>query len=423
MTRCALPGLVTVDHRVQVPLDHADPGAGSTTVFAREVVAPRREHDDLPWLLFLQGGPGMASPRPVDTTGWIGRLLQDFRVLLMDQRGTGLSTPLSRQTLAGLTPAEQARRLALHRADSIVRDAELLRRELAGDRPWTILGQSFGGFCALTYLSSAPHGLAGAMVTGGLAPLTGGPDPVYRATYRRALAKGRAHFARFPADRVAFTAVADRLRERDVRLPGGDRLTVERLQTLGVRLGMRSGSAELHHLLEGAFVDGPAGPELSDVFLAEVERRTSFLAHPLYALLHEPIYCQGEASRWSAERVRAEFPELDDPRAPMPTGETVHPWMFEEMSALAPLREAAGLLAAKDDWPALYDLDRLADNEVPVVATVYDEDLYVDSGLARATADRVRGLRAWTTNQFEHDGLSESVDVVDRLLAMLRGEV
>ena len=422
MTRCVLPGLVTVDHRVQVPLDHSDPGAGSTTVFAREVVAPRREHEDLPWLLFLQGGPGMAAPRPTDAGGWIGRLLRDYRVLLMDHRGTGLSTPLTRQTLAGLEPAEQARRLALHRADAIVRDAELLRRGLAGDRPWTILGQSFGGFCALSYLSSAPEGLAGAMVTGGLAPLTGGPDPVYRATYRRALAKGRAHFVRYPADREVFTAVADRLREHEVRLPGGDRLTVERLQTLGIGLGRRSGSAELHHLLERAFVDGPAGPELSDAFLAEVEQRTSFLAHPLYALLHEPIYCQGEAARWSAERVRAEFPELDDPRAPMPTGETVHPWMFEEMSALAPLRGAAELLAAEDGWPALYDPERLADNEVPVVAAVYDEDLYVESGFSRATAEQVRGLRAWTTNQYEHDGLSESVDVVDRLLAMLHGE-
>src|SRR5688500_10386982 len=80
----------------------------------------------------------------------VGRALQDYRVLLLDQRGTGRSTVANRQTLPA-DPAEAARRLRHFRADSIVRDAELLRRALAGDRPWSVLGQSFGGFCAVTY--------------------------------------------------------------------------------------------------------------------------------------------------------------------------------------------------------------------------------------------------------------------------------
>ena len=50
----------------------------------------------------------------------------------------------------------------LPRADSIVRDAEALRQELLpGDGAasrWAVLGQSFGGFCSLTYLSFAPEG-------------------------------------------------------------------------------------------------------------------------------------------------------------------------------------------------------------------------------------------------------------------------
>ena len=29
----------------------------------------------------------------------------------------------------------------------------------------------------------------------------------------------------------------------------------------------------------------------------------------------------------------------------------VFPWMFDEFSALAPLKEAAAILAAKEDWP------------------------------------------------------------------------
>lgn len=48
------------------------------------------------------------------------------------------------------------------RADSIVKDAERVRRALVpadscGGK-MAILGQSFGGFCCLTYLSQAPEG-------------------------------------------------------------------------------------------------------------------------------------------------------------------------------------------------------------------------------------------------------------------------
>jgi hypothetical protein len=48
------------------------------------------------------------------------------------------------------------------RADSIVRDAELVRASLVPknnhDGRWSLLGQSFGGFCCVTYLSIAPQG-------------------------------------------------------------------------------------------------------------------------------------------------------------------------------------------------------------------------------------------------------------------------
>ena len=41
-----------------------------------------------------------------------------------------------------------------------------------------MLGQSFGGFCVLNYLSRAPEGLAEAFFTGGLPPLDRHPDDV-----------------------------------------------------------------------------------------------------------------------------------------------------------------------------------------------------------------------------------------------------
>ncbi len=164
-----VPGLVLTDHEVTVPLDHASPDGEQITVFAREVADP--DGRDKPFLVFLQGGPGSEAPRPTrhpTSPGWLDRALQDYRVLMFDQRGTGRSTPIG--TLPGLTPQQQADHLAHFRADSIVRDAELVRQALGVDR-WSVLGQSFGGFCSLTYLSFAPEGLREVFFTGGVPPV------------------------------------------------------------------------------------------------------------------------------------------------------------------------------------------------------------------------------------------------------------
>jgi pimeloyl-ACP methyl ester carboxylesterase len=415
-----LPGLLLTDHEFVVPLDHAAPDAATITVFARELVAPRKRDQDLPWLLYLQGGPGGRSPRPTGRSGWLGRALQDHRVLLLDQRGTGRSTPATRQTLARLgTAREQADYLTHFRADSIVRDAELLRASLVGSAPWTVLGQSYGGFCALTYLSLAPEGLKEVLVTGGLPPLDRGPDEVYAATYERVRDRAARFFERYPADRDRWHAVADHLAGHDVRLPSGCRFGVPRLQQLGDALGMGDGFEKLHYLLETAW----SGDELSDEFLVAVENTTSFVGAPLYALLHEAIYCQGEASQWSAQRVRDSLPEFaPDARPLLPTGEMIYPWMFEADRTLAPLEEAAELLAAYDGWPALYDVDRLAGNTVPVAAAIYHDDMYVEYAYSLETAKRVGNLRWWVTSEFAHDGLRSDARVLDRLLDMAAGE-
>ena len=92
------PGTVLTDHVFTVPLDHQEPGGEQIEVFAREVVpAGRRDGGSgLPWLVYFQGGPGFGSPRPVGRESWLNRALDDYRVLLLDQRGTGRSTPASR---------------------------------------------------------------------------------------------------------------------------------------------------------------------------------------------------------------------------------------------------------------------------------------------------------------------------------------
>ena len=416
-------GTVLTDHTFSVPLDHDRPGAGRIEVFAREVVAAGKAGDELPWLLFLQGGPGFSGPRLSGRASWLARGLDDFRVLLLDQRGTGRSTPVTRHTLDGLGSAgDQAAYLSLFRADAIVRDAELIRRELTGGEPWSVLGQSFGGFCTVTYLSCAPEGIREAFITGGLPGLAATADDVYRATYPRMRARSLAHYARYPGDVAQAKKVARVLADGEVTLPDGARLTVEAFQSLGGMLGQSAGSDELHYLLEGAL----AGGQLADSFLHDVYGRLSFANGPLYAVLQEACYAQGTATRWAAQRIRGEFaefsPALDGDQPLLFTGEMMYPWMFELDPVLRPLRAAADVLAEREDWPPLYDPAKLAANEVPVAAAVYFEDIYVPSELSLPTAAAIGGLRAWVTSEYEHDGLRVSDGaVLSRLIALARG--
>ncbi|MCQ4211809.1 alpha/beta fold hydrolase [Streptomyces longispororuber] len=425
-------GVVLTDRRFSVPLDHTAPDGERIEVYAREAVAAGREDEELPWLVYLQGGPGFGANRFSGKQAWLGRALQDHRVLLLDQRGTGASTPVNRQTLPLRGDAHaQAEYLTHFRADSIVRDCELIRHEVTGGATWTVLGQSFGGFCAVRYLSAAPEGLTAALITGGLPTLDGHADDVYRAAFPRIERKVRAHYARYPMDVERAREIATYVLEHEPALPNGYRLTLEAFQSLGIWLGGSDGSDRLHHLLEDAFVRTPAGRELSDAFLEQTAAALSYAAHPLYAVVHEAIYAQGgRATDWSAERVRGEFPQFDGEKTlasggPLLfTGESVHPWQFDLDPALRPLREAAHLLASRTEWAPLYDPVRLAANEVPVAAAVYHDDMYVDTEHALRTAAAIRGLRPWVTNEFEHDGLrAGGPRVLDRLLGMVRGEV
>ncbi|MCX4885724.1 alpha/beta fold hydrolase [Streptomyces sp. NBC_00847] len=428
------PGVVLTDRHFTVPLDHDDPAGETIELFAREVVASDRAdgtQQNLPWLVYLQGGPGFGANRFVGRSSWLDRALKEYRVLLLDQRGTGHSTPANRQTLplrGG--PTQQADYLAHFRADAIVRDCEAIRPQVTGGAPWTVLGQSFGGFCTVNYLSSAPEGLTAAVIAGGLPSLDAHADEVYRAAYPRIERKVTAHYARYPQDVERARRIADHLLTHEVTLQNGYRLTVEAFQSLGIVLGGGEGSHRLHYLLEDAFVRAPHGPVLSDAFQEEVQGLLSYASHPLYALVHEAIYGQDERpTAWAAERVRAEFPQFDAAKtlagdSPLLfTGESVHPWMFDCDPALRPLRETAELLAARTDWPPLYDPARLAANEVPVAAAVYHDDMYVDTAHALETARTIRGLRTWVTDEFEHDGVrAGGPRVLDRLLALARDE-
>ena len=215
--------LLLTEHRITVPRDHARPEAGTLELFAREYSRPERGNDDAPpsaesapsagsaqakpWLLYLQGGPGGAGTRYPSHSGWLAEATKHCRVLMLDQRGTGLSSPVNRNTIAG-TAEEVAETLALLRADQIVKDAELLRQAVGADQ-WYTHGQSYGGFLTATYLSLAPESLAGCMITGGLPPLTVPVDEVYRRTYRAVDRRLEEFFGWYPEDREHLAAIHD----------------------------------------------------------------------------------------------------------------------------------------------------------------------------------------------------------------------
>jgi pimeloyl-ACP methyl ester carboxylesterase len=405
----ALPGLVSIEHSFPVPLDHGNPDGPQIAVFARELADP--EGREKPFLVYLQGGPGMEAPRPTlspRSPRWLARALQDFRVLMLDQRGTGRSTPVG--TLEGLDPQQQAEYLTHFRADSIVRDAEHIRRALGADR-WSVLGQSFGGLCVTTYLAIAPEGLREALITGGIPALRRGVDEVYELTYRRVIDRHRRYFERYPDDRQRLSQLRRTLEQRDVRFPAGDRLTWRRFRQVGSALGMSDGAERLHYLLERP-ADSPA-------FLRDVEDPLGFTRNPLYAVLHEACWADGGATRWSAQRMLPAEIESED----LLTGEHVYPWMFEDYAALAPLREAADLLA-EHEWPYLYDPETLSRNEVPCAAVIYAEDMYVERCFSEETAAQIRGLKLWITNEYQHNGLRVDGDrILGRLLDLAQGRI
>jgi pimeloyl-ACP methyl ester carboxylesterase len=401
-----VPGAIFTEREHAVPLDHARPVGPLITVFTREVAAP--DGGDRPYLVFLQGGPGYEAARPTSPpTGWMKRAIQDYRVLLLDQRGTGRSTPVG-AVIPGDSPQAQAEYLTHFRADSIVRDAEWIRRELGVER-WSVLGQSFGGFTSMTYLSIAPDGLREAFITGGLSPISRPVDDIYGATYRRLIDKNRSYFERYPDDRPRVRDILRRLEDEEVPLPSGDRLTARRFRQLGLWLGDSAGFELLHHVIELPFG--------SPAFLYDAEAGVRFGRNPIYATLHESSYADGVATRWSSARL---LPDEVGAEAYF-TAEHVFPWMWEDYGGLRPQREAAELLA-EFTWPKLYDADRLSRNEVPVAATIYVNDLYVERDFAEETAAAIRGLRTWETDEFEHNGLrADGERVLGRLIDLVRG--
>lgn len=55
----------------------------------------------------------------------------------------------------------------------------------------------------------------------------------------------------------------------------------------------------------------------------------------------------------------------------------IFPWIFDEVHALRPFKDAAQLLAEKKDWPSLYDIAALKENKVCRISVKVDKLRYL----------------------------------------------
>jgi pimeloyl-ACP methyl ester carboxylesterase len=416
--------MVVTGHRIQVPLDWNDPGGPTIGVHAREVVAAEHADDaKRPVVIWFQGGPGFEIAYPEHRGGWLEQLLTRYRVVLLDQRGTGLSTPLEARALPMSDPVALAAYLRNFRQDSIVRDADRLRATLYGeDAGWYVFGQSFGGFCALTYLSVLPEHIRGVIITGGFAPVMHETEEVCTRLFNHVATRNAEFYARFPDDAARVRRIVDHLGTGTELEGRGQGLSARRFLMLGAKLGTQHGYADLHGVIERADNDLDQLHVLSGAVHAEVAAMMSPATNPIYTVLHEACYASGPATRWAAERARLADPRyaVDAQPAPYFTGEAVFPWMLEELRELQPLRDVAHVLAEFDGWPPLYDVAKLRANTVPVVGTVYWDDEYVERTMALETVSLLGNCRPWITNEYEHGAYRvDPKRVGDRLFSML----
>jgi pimeloyl-ACP methyl ester carboxylesterase len=362
-------------------------------------------------------------------------------MLYLDQRGTGLSTPASADTLALQGDHQnQADYLKHFRADNIVRDCEAIRKTLTEDYPpelkkWSIFGQSFGGFCAFTYLSFFPEGLREVFTSGGIPPIGKTADEVYQATFNVLIRRNESYYNKYPEDILVVHDLAMKLLHlKGLQLPSGGILTLQRFLTLGLLFGAHGGIDNVHDIVLQIKSDFDLFDFVTRPTLSAIENLVTLDETVLYAVLHEAIYCERNASQWAAKRVALSLPFFDWTNESTPhhsikhgkpiyfSGEMIYPFMFETFPELQKLREVARILAEYKDWPELYNLRQLANNEVPIYAATFKDDMYVDYDLVQETVKKVKNCKQFITNTMYHNAIKAKTDEVIQKLFALRDD-
>ncbi|MFJ4016925.1 MULTISPECIES: alpha/beta fold hydrolase [unclassified Microbacterium] len=401
--------LTIEEHTLTVPLVWGDAADTRTIdIFAR--VVTREGGERLPFLVYLQGGPGHEAPRPFHASSspaWLDEALAHYRVVMLDQRGTGLSTPVGDGDLARGSEAV-AEYLTHLRADSIVRDCEAMREHLSAET-WSVLGQSFGGFTTLAYLSTDADSLADVFITGGLSAVDRHPDEVYALCYDKMRAASEQYYRRFPQHRDVMRGLVDRAAAGDIVLPDGEVVSPSRLRSVGSALGTNEGWQTLWSLLER--------DAASNAFRHDLMHALPYSGrNPLYFVFHESSYASGHATRWSAERTEPQDFRDD---VTLFTGEHIRRDWTETVPAFRPWRDVT-LALAEFEWPRIYDEVAIATSGATGAAAVYVNDVYVPLEYSLETARLLPGVKLWVTSEHEHNGL-RSGPVLTHLIDLAQG--
>ena len=178
---------------LQVPLDPSAPSGESLSLEVRRLSETREGRGVL---VALAGGPGQGATEFIDDfAGVLAEGLVDRQLIVLDQRGTGRSGPLSCPALDGgtelLSPSALTARAGLcahqlgprrrfYTTTEVVDDLEILRRAL-GPARLSLFGVSYGAYVAQRYARRFPDRVDGLVLDSPVAQDQGGPFD--RTTY------------------------------------------------------------------------------------------------------------------------------------------------------------------------------------------------------------------------------------------------
>lgn len=204
---------------LNVPLDPSGATPGTVTLALRRHLAPVGGARSA--VVALAGGPGQSAiPFAEAFTEILGPILATRDLIVYDQRGTGLSHPLSchgfeqpgaYHSLGGLIEAcagQIGAERAFYTTPDSVADIEAIRRA-AGYEKLVLYGTSYGTKVALEYAQEYPEHVEALILDSTVTP--GGPDPLARPTFaaiprilRQLCAfRGCAHITRNPVADLA----------------------------------------------------------------------------------------------------------------------------------------------------------------------------------------------------------------------------
>ena len=390
----------------------ARPDGETIELFVRELVDPTARRRRPPAADLPAGRTRRRRTRGRSRRdGWIGEALRDYRVVLLDQRGTGRSTPVDRHAVVARGDGGRATTSRCFRADSIVRDVEHLRTTVYDGRRWATLGAELRRLAHPDLPVVRPRGPAAVLR---VRRPRRHPPPTPRGVppHLRARRGKTAEFdRRFPRtiDRVA--RIADRLADGDVRLPDGDRLTVRRFQCLGIDFGMKPGFERMHWLVDEAFVahrtSCPTRSCRTSMTLSSQRRQPAVLDAAGIDLRRRRQRARPRGRpRPSATGAR----EFDDDRRPLLfTGEMVFPWMFDEMRLLRGFR-AGGRRARRQDRlvAALRPRPRSPPTRCRSPRPSTSTTCTSTRGCSWRRSSASAPAAAWVTNEYEHDGIGDA---------------